>query len=154
MGQYTQGRLAAIAYGGVYEFYSYTRGGRLTKKRLESAGVKLEVSFEYDSEAKLQYMVYPSGKRVKYTYDDLARHTGLKSQIRITLIDRPVDGDNNWTSLPDASSLVKYLSALVRRCRANSHGSARIRLGVVNYPKYTMQYLADANYTSRFLRTD
>jgi RHS repeat-associated protein len=23
-------------------------------------------------------MVYPSGKRVKYTYDDLARHTGLK----------------------------------------------------------------------------
>jgi hypothetical protein len=63
----------------VNEFYSYTRGGRLTKKRLESVGVKLEVSFEYDSEAKLQYMVYPSGARLKYTYDDLARHTGLKN---------------------------------------------------------------------------
>ena len=37
------------------------------------------MSFEYDSEAKLQYMVYPSGQRVQYTYDDLARHTGLKA---------------------------------------------------------------------------
>ena len=27
------------------------------KKRLEPAGVPLEVGFEYDSEAKLQYMV-------------------------------------------------------------------------------------------------
>lgn len=36
------------------------------------------MSFEYDSEAKMQYMVYPSGKRVKYTYDDMARHTGLR----------------------------------------------------------------------------
>jgi RHS repeat-associated protein len=53
--------------------------GRLVKKRLESQGVLLEVGFEYDSEAKLQYMVYPSGARVKYTYDDLARHTGLKN---------------------------------------------------------------------------
>jgi RHS repeat-associated protein len=41
--------------------------------------VLLEAGFEYDAEAKLQYMVYPSGKRVKYTYDDLARHTGLKN---------------------------------------------------------------------------
>ena len=85
--QYTQGRLAAISYGGVTEFYSYTRGGRLVKKRLESQGVLLEVGFEYDAEAKLQYMVYPSGARVKYTYDDLARHTGLKSVQGVTETD-------------------------------------------------------------------
>ena len=71
----------------VMEFYSYTRGGRLVKKRLESQGVLLEVGFEYDAEAKLQYMVYPSGTRVKYTYDDLARHTGLKSVQGVTETD-------------------------------------------------------------------
>jgi hypothetical protein len=49
------------------------------KKRLQSQGMLLEVGFKYDAEAKLQYMVYPSGVRVKYTYVDLARHTGLKS---------------------------------------------------------------------------
>lgn len=87
VGQYRTGRLAAIeykthigsgSYGTAREFYSYTRGGRLTKKRLELGAGKLDVSFEYDAEAKMEYMVYPSGKRVRYTYDDLARHTGLK----------------------------------------------------------------------------
>ena len=62
----------------MYELYSYTVGGRLKKKRLQTTSGNLEVSFEYDAEGKMQYMVYPSGKRVKYTYDDLARHTGLK----------------------------------------------------------------------------
>jgi hypothetical protein len=83
----TNGRLAAIEYNCgssglncTREFFSYTPGGRLKKKRLDAVfvGRKLDVSFEYDAEAKLQFMVYPSGKRVKYTYDDMARHTALR----------------------------------------------------------------------------
>ena len=34
--QYTQGSVGGDRYGAVREFYSYTRGGRLVKKRLES----------------------------------------------------------------------------------------------------------------------
>jgi hypothetical protein len=92
--EFPAGRLVAIAYrvrapssaGGflwedVKEFYSYTRGGRLKKKRLDLGNAKLDVAFEYDSKGKLEFMVYPSGKRVKYTYDDLARHTGMKQVL-------------------------------------------------------------------------
>ncbi len=81
-----QGRLAGTRFNCdaaylncMYELYSYTVGGRLKKKRLPTTSGNLELSFEYDAEGKMQYMVYPSGKRVKYTYDDLARHTGLKN---------------------------------------------------------------------------
>jgi RHS repeat-associated protein len=106
--QNTAGRLVAIAYKVRYtmsnvptccwqdvrEFYSYTTGGRLKKKRLDVGTAKMDVAFEYDVKGKLEFMVYPSGKRVKYTYDDLARHTGLKEILANNTEDQLV---NNLT---------------------------------------------------------
>jgi RHS repeat-associated protein len=66
----------------IREFYSYTAGGRLKKKRMETpGGWKLDISFEYDTEGKLQYMVYPSGRRVKYVYDAADRQQTLRGVV-------------------------------------------------------------------------
>ena len=62
----------------MWEFYSYTKGGRLLKKGLQAAAMTMEVSFEYDNKGKLAFMVYPGGRRVKYTYDNMERQTSVK----------------------------------------------------------------------------
>ena len=67
----------------MWEFYSYTKGGRLLKKGLQAQAMTMEVSFEYDNKGKLAFMVYPGGKRVKYTYDNMERQTAVKQCIRL-----------------------------------------------------------------------
>ena len=44
-------------------------------------GWKLDISFEYDTEGKLQYLVYPSGRRVKYVYDVADRQQTLRGVV-------------------------------------------------------------------------
>ena len=62
----------------MWEFYSYTKGGRLLKKGLQAQAMTMEVGFEYDNKGKLAFMVYPGGKRVKYAYDNMERQTAVK----------------------------------------------------------------------------
>lgn len=133
---YLQGRLAATEFNcgasGVncmYELYSYTRGGRLKKKRLQGPEMgNLEVSFEYDTEGKLQYMVYPSGKRIKYTYDDMARQTAAKDATGST----EVDVVNNLSY--GAAGELKSMSWLANPTQwASQNWSFNNRLQMTNY---------------------
>ena len=99
--QYTLGRMATRTYPGAgcdataykhVEMYSYSRDGRVTKKRfrmtrsVEHAGQYVPVSadldstYGYDGEGRLTSMTYPTGgSAVTYGYDAMGRLASMSS---------------------------------------------------------------------------
>ena len=98
--QYTQGRLAAVQYNGLWaDMYSYTHSGHVTKKRTQvkqaaayASGtayptLNLDATYAYDTKGKMTSVGYPlSGPTYTYSFDSMSRPAGLTDQSSNTIV--------------------------------------------------------------------
>ena len=76
-----KGRLCSMTDPSGTTAYEYDSLGRTTRENKTILGINYTTAYEYDKTGSLTTITYPSGRKVKYTYNSVYRPTSVTQQL-------------------------------------------------------------------------